>query len=679
MVDGSRSRGADALRQGEFSAGFKQSQLASATTLAPASNVLFWDWDLSSGLMTWSGAIDRMFEISAPEVTITRHEWETRIHPDDGDSLKGPIQDVIAGKIVHADLSYSVRRPDGSYERVLDRVFLAPYADDSGKLIGTLNIIGERPNHSDAMTGSMIERLQASEDRFRNFVEFLPLLAWEADADGWLIFYNQRWYEYSGTTPEQMEGWGWISVHDPDDLARMLKVFRQAIYTGRPWEDEFKLRRADGSFRWHLSRAMPVRDEQGRVVRWFGTNTDIHDQKMALVEREQLLRAEKRLREEAEKTSHEKDEFLAMLSHELRSPLSAIFGWTELLKRQTTEDPQLAPMVAKIKSNALVLTRLIDDLLDVSRIISGKMEIEKSPIDVTDPLRAAIDGARTAAQEKVIEISTHWPQETAQVLASTERLQQVFANLLSNAVKFSPSGTRIVINLEVTEGWVTVTVTDEGEGIDPAFLPRLFTKFSQADTSTKRRHGGLGLGLSIAHHLVEILGGTIHAHSDGIRRGATFTVRLPKAGTSPVAKSRQTANQLDANIALNGIKILAVDDDPEARDVIVSMLVNCGATVTMVNSVAEALSALRVGLPDVIVSDLSMPEVDGYGLIERLRSASDPALHEIPVIALTALASEQDRARALARGFSAFVAKPFTPAALSRAIMDLVRLCALSA
>jgi PAS domain S-box-containing protein len=239
-------------------------------------------------------------------------------------------------------------------------------------------------------------RVPSSENEFESFVQSLPLLAWETDPNGWIYYYNERWYEYTQTTFEEMEGWGWVRVHDPLDLPRMLRVFREAVASGEPWEDEFRLRRgSDGALRWHLSRAVPIRDESGRVVRWFGTNTDIHDQKLALEERERLLQIEQRLRHDAERASREKDEFLAVVSHELRTPLAAVVGWTQAL-RSTFSDPQLLGPIDRIERNTIALSRLIDDLLDVSRIISGKLEMETSVVDA----REALDGALDAVRER---------------------------------------------------------------------------------------------------------------------------------------------------------------------------------------------------------------------------------------------------------------------------------------
>ncbi len=416
---------------------------------------------------------------------------------------------------------------------------------------------------------------------------------------------------------------------------------------------------------------MPIRDSHGRIIRWIGTNTDIHDQKLALLEREALLKAEQQLRLNAEKASREKDEFLAVVSHELRNPLNAVLGWAHLLNSDAQDEDQRALARQKIESNAHALADMIGELLDASRIISDKLKIEKSTLDLSDPLRDALESVRSAAESRQIELVCDLPRSAVPVLGDARRLQQVFANLLNNAIKFSASNQQVHVSIATDEGFATAIVRDEGEGIDPAFMPKLFTQFSQADASTTRRHGGLGLGLYTAKHLIQMHGGVIHAESAGRGRGATFMVRLPAATQRILRPTPPPIHEVA--VSLIGINVLALDDDPEACDLLTSVLLSRGATVTAVGSVAKVLETLRYGLPEVILSDLSMPEVDGYGLIDRLRSSTNPAWRSLPVIAVTALASEQERVKALSRGFTAYLTKPLDVPLLCRTIVDLVR------
>ena len=620
---------------------------------------IFWDWELATGTVTWGSAIREL----GPDARLAprdRSWWQDRIHPDDRAAVEQAVARAIDQTDARFDLLYRVRGPSDTWVRVLDRFFVVPLNGAAHRLVGVIQPASELLDAP--------PRVPSSEIEFESFVQSLPLLAWETDPNGWIYYYNERWYEYTQTTFEEMEGWGWVRVHDPLDLPRMLRVFREAVTSGEPWEDEFRLRRgSDGALRWHLSRAVPIRDESGRVVRWFGTNTDIHDQKLALEERERLLQIEQRLRHDAERASREKDEFLAVVSHELRTPLAAIVGWTQAL-RSTFSDPQLLGPIDRIERNTIALSRLIDDLLDVSRIISGKLEMETSVVDAREALDGALDAVRSLAGGTQIAFRVERPTEPTPVFGNLQRLEQVATNLLTNAIKFSAPGGRVEVSLAREPDHVVLTVRDFGYGIDPALMPKLFERFRQGDASSTRRHGGLGLGLSIVKHLVGLHEGSVTAQSEGPGHGALFTVRLPHPASGSVVAAPATITRS----SLVGTRILAVDDDSETRDALAALLLSCGATVTTTGSVADALRALKAGSFDVVISDISMPEIDGYGLVQRIRA--DARLKDLPVLALTALAAEQDRVRALASGFDAYLPKPVDAARLSHAVAELVRI-----
>ncbi len=632
-----------------------------------AHRAVYWDWDPATNAMTWSGGTAGMFRGMAPPPT--RAAWSALVHPHDRADVDAALAQLVRRERMRVDCRYRLALEPG-WQRVTDRAFAIRQPTGPPRLIGAVTVDGDAP---DAPVLSAQERLEESETRFKTFVANLPLLAWEADADGWVRFYNQRWFDYTGTTFEAMEGWGWVDVHDPNDLPRMLKVFRTALSTGEPWEDEFRLRRADGSMRWHLSRAFPLRDTRGAIVRWFGTNTDVHDQRLALQERERLYEVEHLLRREAENANQQKDEFLAVVSHELRSPLNAILGWTQMIRDGLLTGDAILPAVSKIESSGRMLSGLIEDLLDVSRIVSGKLEIDRVPVDLTAAVTSAVETMRTEAARKNVGIRAALPGgEGLWMLGSQQRLEQIVTNLLTNAIKFSRRGQRVEVGAHREAGEIVVTVRDHGEGIAPELLNAIFSPFRQGDSSRRRRHGGLGLGLSIVRHLTQLHGGSITAASDGPGTGACFTVRLP-AGIAAAPPAAAPLPLPMAPISLAGLTVLAVDDEEEARDVIASTLLSRGATVRVVRSVAEALEALRSESPDVIVSDISMAEVDGYGLVERLRQSGESRWARIPVVALTAAASEQDRARALSSGFTSYVTKPFDGHALSALILDLAR------
>jgi PAS domain S-box-containing protein len=624
-------------------------------TAERANRSVFYDLDFETDELAWSGLDEELGE----QVQARSYEdWLARVHPDDRPTIRLALDELRTGRSIRSDLRYRVQSTDG-WILVLDRVVVVEHEGHPWRLLGTLRRL-DRATPDDHK--SLADQLRLSEHRFETFVDGLPQLAWECDADGWIDYYNQSWYRYTGTTLEEMEGWGWARVHDPLALPRMLRVFRNALAAGTPWEDEFRLRRADGELRWHLSRAAPLRDTDGRIVRWFGTNTDIQDQRNALEERERLFQREQVARRSAEAANREKDEFLAVVSHELRTPLSAIQMRVHLL-RERSDASHLEAELVKVDRSTRQLGRLIEDLLDVSRILAGKLELDTSIVDLADPVQAAVEALRPAADRIDVTVTG-----TTVVRGSADRLQQIASNLLSNAIKFAPKG-RIGVNLTGESGRVKLTVVDEGDGIAPDLLPTLFERFRQGDGSRRRKHGGLGLGLSIVRTLTELHGGTVTATSDGDGAGATFTVLLP-AADSPLPTS--PTPQVVRPVSLSGIRVLGIDDDPDAREVLAMALLASRATVTVAGSAAEAFERLRSEIPDVIVSDLAMPEIDGFALIERVRSSSDERLRSLPVIALTAHASSQDRADALSRGFTSYLSKPYDAGSLCRLIAEVV-------
>lgn len=361
--------------------------------------------------------------------------------------------------------------------------------------------------------------------------------------------------------------------------------------------------------RWHLSRAIPLHDAEGRIVRWFGTNTDVHDQKLAAQEYTRLLASEQHLRREAEAASRAKDDFLAVVSHELRTPLSVILNCAQLLQGGLAPEKQPA-VVQRIVRNAELQAKLVNDILDVSRIIAGKLRVEARSVDMSDVAHQALDEIRPAAKEKGVELLRFEPTPGAGVRGDPVRLVQVIGNLLSNAVKFTPAGKKVGVQVRATSEHVDVIVRDEGVGITPEFLPRLFQRFTQADASSTRKQSGLGLGLSIVRELLDLQGGQAFVHSDGPDRGSTFTVRMPRLSTaSPPIEDRSEAESetRPAPVPLIGSRLLVVDDEPDIRATLADMLLSCGATVTTAASVSEALRAFRLDTPDVVVSDIAMP------------------------------------------------------------------------
>src|SRR5262245_29084921 len=380
-----------------------------------------------------------------------------------------------------------------------------------------------------------------------------------------------------------------------------------------------------------------------------------------------------RLYAEARDANRAKDEFLATLSHELRTPLTAMLGWVRMLQSGTLDDATSARALRVIDRNTKLQAQLIDDLLDVSRIVTGKLSLELKAVDVGAVVETAIDAVTPAALAKSVELERRLDPAAGPAWADAHRLQQIVWNLLSNAVKFTPSGGRVTVRVDREDPNVVVRFADTGQGIASEFLPYIFDRFRQADSTTTRAHGGLGLGLAIVHHLVALHRGTVTAASDGPNRGATFTVRIPLAPLRPDASVTTAVTGVDRLPPLAGVRVLVVDDDADARDLITAVLGQSGAEVVTAASTVEALDALARARPHVLVSDLSMPGDDGYALLRRVRALGLDHERRMPAVALTAFARAEDRARALAAGYAVHVSKPVEPAALVEVVARLAR------
>jgi len=394
-----------------------------------------------------------------------------------------------------------------------------------------------------------------------------------------------------------------------------------------------------------------------------------------LLIREQVMRAE------SEAANRLKDEFLATVSHELRTPLNAILGWATLIHRDKVDAATVSRAIETIERNAKAQAQLIEDLLDVSRMISGKLRLNIKPIELIPVVKAAIDSVQPTAEAKHIQLEMVAGAEVDKIPGDANRLQQVIWNLLSNAVKFTPSGGRVQIKLDRTDAHARIIVSDTGAGISSEFLPHVFERFRQADGTTTKRHGGLGLGLAIARRLVEMHGGTLSATSAGEGRGASFTMSIPIAAVQPssailidsIKGAMRDSRSFDAELpSLSGLKILAIDDEVDTRDMIRGVLEEFGADVMTVGSAHEALKALPCWKPDALICDIGMPGEDGYALIRKIREVETAEGGDTPAIALTGYARIEDRMRALAAGFQMFVPKPVEANELVTTIVSLI-------
>lgn len=460
--------------------------------------------------------------------------WVQTLHPDECDRLsrewlqwcqKPEPRGIYQNEGRHV-------QPDGSITWYYTQSL--PYLDCNGTVTGYVGTLIDITDRKQAE-----KEIRQSEERYRYLTESIPQLVWTANVEGVLLDVNQRWLDFTGLTVARAQAEGWPAVVHPDDVSTMGDRWMSAQQDGSPYQAEGRLRRCDGVYRWFLHQAIPVKNESDRVVKWFGTATDIEDQKCLEQQRDSILQQEKALRAAAEKANRAKDEFLAVLSHELRSPLNPILGWAQLLQSQALNAAQTAKALDTIERNARLQTQLIDDLLDIAGIMHGKLSLNPTPVNLSLAVESAIDTVKTAAAAKSIEIHAMVP-DLGLVSGDAVRLQQIVWNLLSNAIKFTPNGGRVEIRLERSgvsgsraEDRALIAVSDTGKGIHPDFLLSIFDSFYQEDVSLTRKYGGLGLGLAIVRHLVEAHGGTIAAESAGENQGSIFRVSLPLLKAEP--------------------------------------------------------------------------------------------------------------------------------------------------
>ncbi|HEX8709914.1 MAG TPA: PAS domain S-box protein [Pyrinomonadaceae bacterium] len=478
----------------------------------------------------------------------------------------------------------------------------------------------------------------------------------------------QRMYGY---TAEEALGHHFSLILPPERAAEMTQAIER-LRRGESIQHMETERVGKGGSRIPVSVSIsPIRDATGEIV---GVSTNARD----MTERVGLLRREQEARARAEEANRLKDDFLATLSHELRTPLTAILGWARLLSSGQLDQATVTRAIEIIERNAEAQKQLIEDILDVSRIITGKLTLNVEPLPPVAVIEAAIDSVRPAAEAKQIELQVLVDSHAGLISGDAARLQQVVWNLLTNAVKFTPEGGRVEVRVEAEGSFIQIKVTDTGEGIDPEFLPFIFDRFRQADATATRKRGGLGLGLAIVRHLVELHGGTVSAESKGAGQGTTFIITLPIASalTRPGQHEEARAARAKRGQAadcppLTDLHILLVDDERDTLELLRRVLENCGARVTTASSAAEALQRMKEAKPEVLISDIGMPEQDGYALIRKVRGLQDDEGGSIPAIALTAYAREVDRRKAIRAGFQMHLTKPVEPSELTEVVARL--------
>ena len=614
---------------------------------------------------TWNAGAERMFGFRAEEII---GKPITLLFPPD----RIPEEEIILGRMRRGERveHYETQRVRKDGMRIDVSLTVSPVKDSEGRIIGAAKIARDITDRARAA-----QAIKDSEVRLRAVVETTPECVLIVAPDGRLEFMNHAGIGMiDGESETDVQGVcvfdliaskhrdSWIERHD-------------RVCAGERLSWEFEMVGVKGSRRWMETHAVPLSLPDGRVAH-LAVARDITAQRQYEVEREELLESERTARAEAERASQLKDEFLATLSHELRTPLSAILGWSQLLATGGMSAADVAQGLEAIERNARAQTQLIEDLLDMSRIISGKVRLDVQWTDLASVVNAAVDSVRPAADAKEILLRKILDPGAGPVNGDPTRLQQVVWNLLSNAIKFTPKGGKVDVLLQRVDSHLEILVHDSGIGIKPEFLPMVFERFRQGDSSTTRYHSGLGLGLSIVKSLVEMHGGTVRARSGGEGQGATFIVNLPLA---PIRNSEDRehpatpkASTLDlSQLSLKDVKVLVVDDEPDARALISRVLTQCSADVVSAATATDGLHELRRFRPDVVVSDIGMPEMDGYQFMREVRKLSPSQGGKTPAIALTAFARSQDRTKAMIAGYTVHISKPIEPQELAATVGSL--------
>ena len=507
------------------------------------------------------------------------------------------------------------------------------------------------------------ESARRSESGLRFALDAASMGTWEWDLASDTVQWSENLARLHGLPPGTFDGtFGSYEreIH-PDDRPRVLAAARRAIEEGTPYDVEYRIVAPDGTIRWVEGKGR-VESENGVPVRMIGVCLMATRRKEAELARFAAADDANRL----------KDEFLGTLSHELRSPLNAILGWVQILQQgETLSSDQVGVAIEVIGRNAKLQAQLIEDILDVTRIVAGKVEIERRPLLVPQLIDTVLTGLIPAAEAKRITLSREIPEYLSPIQGDPKRLHQVLSNIVSNAIKFTPDDGHVAISARVDNGSIAILVSDSGAGIPTEFLPFVFDRFRQADSRSARRHGGLGLGLAIARHLVELHDGEIAVQSDGPGRGSTFSVRLPLA-PGPRDQAVESNVQPFSPHRLEGVRVLVVDDEPDSRELLAEVLKRCGAEVLSCESTAAAVKALSVTPVDLMVADLGMPDVDGYGLVEQVRRMTDGRRHT-PAMAVSAYTRPEDRSKALAAGFDGFSSKPLDTSDFLRTVDDVLK------
>jgi len=629
-------------------------------SLIEATSQIIWDTKAEGEFVTkqpgWSAFTGQTFD------ELKGWGWLNAVHPDDQAHTTQVWSTAVALSTFY-EVEHRLRRHDGMYRHMSVRA--VPVFEENGTIREWIGI------HTDVTER---KRAEAEQQKLITLIDNSPDFIGIASMDGQAQYVNPAGRAMVGLDSlKQVQQIQVIDCFLPEDRAFVQEHILPTALRDGTWRGEYRFRhfQTGEAIAVDYNQFVIKERQTGELIGFATVTRDIRARKLAEAEREQLLASEQAAREQAETANRIKDEFLAVLSHELRSPLNPILGWSRLLQDRKLDEKRTRYALETIERNALLQVQLIDDLLDVARILRGKLSLNVAPVDLAATITAALETVRLAAQAKSIQIQMVLEPDVGRVLGDSGRLQQVIWNIMSNAVKFTPQGGRVELRLEQSCTHAQITVSDRGKGIHPDFLPHVFEYFRQADSATTRQFGGLGLGLAIVRQIVELHGGTVQAASPGVGQGATFTVKFPLMPHQSAIS--QDVRESKPPSGLQDIKVLVVEDTTDMREYITFVLEQSGANVVAVATAAEALTALAQFRPEVLVSDIGMPEVDGYMLMRQVRMRSPEQGGQTPAVALTAYVGEINQQQALAAGFQRHLAKPVEPEALVKVIADLTR------
>lgn len=603
-----------------------------------------WEWNSDTDENIWSPEIEALYGLGPGEFEGGYEGWAKLIHPDDLAEAEADVKTAMeTGKYLS---EFRVVWPDGSIHWLETRAHVVKNSHGTpARVIGVNMDITARKQQEDV--------LRVSENRWRTMAEALPNLVWTDLPDGQCDWLSSQWETYTGFAVADLLGTQWLdNVIHPDDRARTLACWELACADKGDYDLEYRIRRHDGEYHWFKTRGVPIRNDEGKIVYWFGTCTDIEDTR--------------RLAESLSEADRRKDEFLATLAHELRNPLAPIRSGLEVL-RLSEGDPATSAQARSMMERQLgQLVRLVDDLMDVSRINHGKLELRAETLNLETAIHSALETSRSLIEEMGQKVIIQMPEEPVFVKADRVRLSQIFMNLMTNSAKYSEPGKHIWVTVGRDQQDVRVSVRDEGIGLAPDHLPRIFELFSQVERSLGKSRGGLGIGLSLVKRLTEMHGGTIEAKSEGVGRGSEFIVRLPifhdlKTVTVPEREDVPSV-QLD-------LKILVVDDNRDGADSLSIILRAMGNQTRIAYDGAQAIEVAKEFHPDVILLDIGLPSLSGYEVCRRIRQL--PGGQQIVIIAQTGWSAKEDRERTREAGFNLHLVKPIDPQALMTLLATL--------